>query len=82
MMTFELSSQACSLGPLYYCRGSDNRGSGSREWTLVSWSGPEPCSCLAWSCTLSLHASPLCNGCPSIWNYDPEGPDIRLGFPG
>jgi hypothetical protein len=81
MMTSELSSQACSSGPLYCYRGSGNLGSSSREWMLISWSGLEPCSCLAWSRTLSLHAPPLCNGCPSIWNYDPKGPDIRLGFP-
>jgi hypothetical protein len=30
-------------------------GSGSRERTLVSWGGPELCSRLAWSRTLSLH---------------------------
>jgi hypothetical protein len=82
MMTPKLSSQTCSSGPLYCCRWYSNLGSSSREWTLVSWSGPEPCSYLAWFCTLSLHTPPLCNGCPSIWKCDPEGPDIRLGFLG
>jgi hypothetical protein len=58
-----------------------NLGSGSREWILVSWGGPEPCSRLAWSRTVSLHAPPLCDGCPSIWNRGPGGPDTQLGFP-
>jgi hypothetical protein len=31
IMTSELSSQACSLGPLYESRGSGNLGAGSRE---------------------------------------------------
>jgi hypothetical protein len=26
----------------YKSCGSDNLGSGTREWTLVSWGGPEP----------------------------------------
>jgi hypothetical protein len=82
MMTSELSSQACSLGPLYYYRGPDNLRTSSREWALISWSGPELCSRLAWFRTLSLHDPPLYNGYPSIWNYDPMGPSIQLGFPG
>jgi hypothetical protein len=82
MMTSELSSQACSLGPRYCCRWSGNLRTSSREWALVSWRGLELCSRLAWFCTLSLHTPPLCNGHPSIWNCDPVGLDIRLGFPG
>ena len=74
MMTSELSSQACSLGPLYESRGSGSLGASSREWVLVSWGGPELCSRLAWFRTLSLHAPPLCDGYPSIWNYSPVGP--------
>jgi hypothetical protein len=54
MMTSELSSQACSSGPLYCYRGSGNLGSSSREWALVSWSGLELCSYLAWLRTLSI----------------------------
>jgi hypothetical protein len=81
MMTFELSSQVCSLGPLYKGRGSDSLGASSREWALVPWGGPELCSRLVWYRTLSLHAPPLYDGCPSIWNYDSGGPGIRLGFP-
>jgi hypothetical protein len=56
-------------------------GSGSREQIFVSCSGPEPCSRLAWSRTVSLHAPPLCDGCPSIWNHRPGGPGTQLGFP-
>jgi hypothetical protein len=67
-MTSELSSQVCSLGRLYESRG------GSREQVLVPWGGPELCSRLAWFRTLSLHALPLCNRYPSIWNYSPVGP--------
>jgi hypothetical protein len=74
MMTSELSSQVCSLGPLYESRGSDSLGASSREWVLVPWGGPELCSCLAWFCTLSLHAPPLRDRYPSIWNYSPVGP--------
>jgi hypothetical protein len=74
MMTSELSSQACSIGPLYESRGSGSLGASSREWVLVSWGGPELCSLLAWFRTLSLHAPPLCDGYPSIWNYSPVGP--------
>jgi hypothetical protein len=48
-------------------------GASSREWVLVSWGGPKLCSCLAWFRTLSLHAPPLCDGYPSIWNYSPVG---------
>jgi hypothetical protein len=66
----------------YKSCGSDNLGSGFRERILVSWGGPEPCSRLAWSRTVSLHAPPLCDGCSSIWNRDPGGPDTQLGFPG
>jgi hypothetical protein len=40
-MTSELSSHACSLGPLYEGRGSDSLGASSRERVLVSWGGPE-----------------------------------------
>jgi hypothetical protein len=36
--------------------------------------GPELCSRLAWFRTLSLHAPPLCDEYPSIWNYSPVGP--------
>jgi hypothetical protein len=63
-------------------RGSGNLRTSSREWALASWRGPELYSRLAWFRTLSLHAPPLCNGHPSIWNCDPVGPGIRLGFPG
>jgi hypothetical protein len=72
-MTSELSSQACGLGPLYEIRGSGSLGASSKEWVLVSWGGPELCSRLAWFRTLSLHAPPLCDGHPSIWNYSPVG---------
>jgi hypothetical protein len=34
MMTSELSSQACSLGPLYESRGSGSLGANAREWVL------------------------------------------------
>jgi hypothetical protein len=74
MMTSELSSQTCSLGPLYKGRGSSSLGASSREWALVPWGGPELCIRLAWFRTLSLHAPPLCDGYPSIWNYSPVGP--------
>jgi hypothetical protein len=73
-MTSKLSSQDCSLGPLYESRGSGSLGAGSRKWVLVSWGGPVLCSLLAWFRTLSLHAPPLCDGYPSIWNYSPVGP--------
>jgi hypothetical protein len=73
-MTSELSSQACGLGPLYESRGSSSLGVSSKEWVLVSWGGPELCSRLAWFRTLSLHAPPLRDGYPSIWNYSPVGP--------
>jgi hypothetical protein len=82
MMTSKLSSQACSSRPLYCYRGSGNLRTSSREWALVSWRGSGLCSRLAWFRTLSLHAPPLYNGHPSIWNCDPVGPGIRLGFPG
>jgi hypothetical protein len=82
MMTSELSSQVCSLGPLYENRGSGSLGASSREWVLISWGGPELCSRLVWSRTVSLHAPPLCDECPSIWNCDSGGPGTRLGFPG
>jgi hypothetical protein len=71
-MISELSSQACSLGPLG--RGVRQPGASSREWVLASWGGPELCCCLAWFHTLSLHAPPLCDGYPSIWNYSRVGP--------
>jgi hypothetical protein len=74
MMTSELSSQACSLGPLYESRGSGSLGASSKEWVLVLWGGPELCSLLAWFRTLSLHAPPLRDRYPSIWNYSPMGP--------
>jgi hypothetical protein len=54
--------------------GSSSLRASSREWVLVSWGGPELCSRLAWFRTLSLHAPPLCDGYPSIWNYSPVGP--------
>jgi hypothetical protein len=79
MMTSELSSQVCSLGPPYESRGSGSLGASSREWVLVSWGGPELCSHLAWFRTLSLHAPPLCDGYPSIWNYSPVGPVLENG---
>jgi hypothetical protein len=69
MMTSELSSQACSLGPLYESRGSGSLRAGSKEHELVPWGGPEQCSRLAWFCTQSLHTPPLCDGHPSIWSY-------------
>jgi hypothetical protein len=69
MMTSELSSQACSLGPLYEGRGSGSLGASYREWVPVPWGGPELRSRLAWFHTLSLHAPPLCDRYPSIWNY-------------
>jgi hypothetical protein len=67
-MTSELSSQACSLGPLGK-GGSGSLGDSSRERVLVSWGGPEMCSRLAWFRTLNLHAPPLYDWYPSIWNY-------------
>jgi hypothetical protein len=73
MMTSELSSQVCSLGPLYKGRGSGSLGASSREWALAPWGGLELCSRLAWFCTLSLHAPPLWDRHPSIWNYSPVG---------
>ena len=73
-MTSELSSQVCSLGPLYKGRGVQQPGGSSREWALAPWDGPELCSRLAWFRTLSLHAPPLWDGHPSIWNYSPVGP--------
>jgi hypothetical protein len=76
-MTSELSSQVCSLGPLYESRGSGSLGASSREWVLVSWVGPKLCSRLAWFHTLSLHAPPLCDGYPSIWNYSHVSPGTR-----
>jgi hypothetical protein len=75
-MRSELSSQACSLGPLYESSGSGSLGASSREWVLVSWGGPELCRRLAWFHTLSMHAPPLYDGHPSIWNYSPVGPRI------
>jgi hypothetical protein len=72
-MTSELSSQVWSLGPLYESRGVRQPGGSSGEWVLISWGGPELCSRLAWSCTLSLHIPPLCDQYPSIWNYSPVG---------
>jgi hypothetical protein len=74
MMTSELISQACSLGPLYESRGSGSLGAGSKEHELVPWGGPEQCSRLAWFRTQSLHTPPLCDGHPSIWSYNPVGP--------
>jgi hypothetical protein len=73
-MTSELSSQVCSLGALYESRGSGSLGASSREWVRVPLGGPELCSRLVWFRTLSLHAPPLCDGYPSIWNYSPMGP--------
>jgi hypothetical protein len=54
--------------------GSGSLGVGSREWVPIPWGGPELCSHLAWFCTLSLHAPPLCDRYLSIWNYSPVGP--------
>jgi hypothetical protein len=48
---------------------SDSPGAGSKERELVPWNGPKQCSRLAWSCTVSLHSPPFCDGCLSIWNY-------------
>jgi hypothetical protein len=31
----------------YKSYGSDNLGTGAREWTLVSWGGPEPVQMLS-----------------------------------
>jgi hypothetical protein len=73
-MASELSSQACSLGPLYESRGSDSLRASSKEWVLGPWGGLELCSRLAWFRTLSLHTPPLCDRYPSIWNYSPVGP--------
>jgi hypothetical protein len=67
LITWE-GSQTCSLGPLYEGRGSGSLGASSREWVPVPWGGPELCSRLAWFRTLSLHAPPLCDRYPSIWN--------------
>jgi hypothetical protein len=64
MMTSELSSQVCSLGPLYKGRGSSSLGASSREWVLAPWGGPELCSRLAWFRTLSLHAH--CSGTDTL----------------
>jgi hypothetical protein len=47
MMTSELSSHACSLGPLYESRGSGSLGAGSKEQELIPWGGPEQCGLLA-----------------------------------
>jgi hypothetical protein len=66
MMTSELNSQACSLGPPAKARGSGSLGAGSRERELVPWSGPELRSRLARFHTLGLHTPPLCDGYPSI----------------
>jgi hypothetical protein len=76
-MTSKLNSQACSLGPLYESGGVWQPGGQFYRRVLVSWGGPELCSRLAWFCTLSLHAPPLCDGYPSIWNYSPVGPGTR-----
>jgi hypothetical protein len=46
-MTSELSSQACSLGPLYESRGSGSLGTSSKEQEPVPWGGPELCGRLA-----------------------------------
>jgi hypothetical protein len=73
-MISKLSSEACSLGPLYESRGSGSLGAGSKERELVPWGDPEQCSRLAWFCTQSLHTPPLCDGHPSIWSYSPVGP--------
>jgi hypothetical protein len=48
MKTSELSSQACSLGPLYKNRGFGILGTGSKEQESVPWGGPELCGRLAW----------------------------------
>jgi hypothetical protein len=74
MMIYELSSQACSLGPLYENRGSGSMGVGSKERELVPWGGPEQCSRLAWFRTQSLDTPPLYDGHPSIWSYSHVGP--------
>jgi hypothetical protein len=73
-MTSELSRQACKIGPLYEGRGSDSLGASSREWVLIPCDGLELCSRLAWFRTQSLHAPPLCDMYPSIWNYSPVDP--------
>jgi hypothetical protein len=73
MTTSELSSQACSLGPLYEGRGVRQPGGGSKEWELVPWGGPGLGGRLAWFRTLSLHTPPLCDEYPSIWSYGPVG---------
>jgi hypothetical protein len=38
-----LSSQACSLGPLYESKGSGSLGTVSKEQELVPWGGPKQC---------------------------------------
>jgi len=53
---------------------SDSLGAGSKERELVPWSGPEQCSRLAWSRTVSLHSPPFCDGWLSIWSYSSVGP--------
>jgi hypothetical protein len=73
MMTSELNSQACSLGPPAKARGFGSLGGGSGEHELVPWSGPELRSRLARFRTLGLHTPPLCDGHPNIWSYSPVG---------
>ena len=53
-------------------------GTGSGEEVLISCSGSESCSRLAWFRTLSLHTSPLCNKFPSTRSYIFRGPDLVL----
>jgi hypothetical protein len=54
---------------------SDSPGAGSKERELVPWDGPEQCSRLAWSRTVSLHSPPFYDGCLSIWSYKSCGSD-------
>jgi hypothetical protein len=76
MTTSELSSQACSLGPLYEGRGSGSLGASSKERELVPWGGLGLCSRLARFCTLSLHTPPPCDEYHSIWSYGLVGSTI------
>jgi hypothetical protein len=73
-MTSELSRPSLQFRTPLRKQGVRQPGASSREWVLVPWGGPELCSRLAWFRTLSLHAPPLCDRYPSIWNYSPVGP--------
>jgi hypothetical protein len=51
MMTSELNSQACNLGPLCESRRARQPGASSKEREPVPWSGPEP----VWPLSLVLY---------------------------